>query len=90
MPDRRESSVSGKAYSRSMSLRDEVSALIKSRPGADLCDGCIRKIIGWGNRSMINEATRYLSGGGIVRGFARSEGICSICDSIRVVIRSTS
>ena len=72
-----------------MTMRDQVSVLIRSHSNTSFCDTCIWKEVGWGNRSMVNESTRYLARGRLVLCFSRCEGRCGVCGMTLPVIQFT-
>jgi hypothetical protein len=71
-----------------MTISSRVSAYIKSQQGKRFCDECIHRGMRALTIGAAHDATRQLSKGGIVLGFARYKGICDFCAGRRLVIRA--
>ncbi len=67
-----------------MTVRDEVAALIRRLDGAPICDDCITRTLELSVRQHANHKTRELAG---TAGFERRLDACSMCGTIKKVIR---
>lgn len=67
-----------------MAILDDVRALIQRLSPRAICDDCIAERLSLSVRQHANHKSRELAG---TDGFERRKGICSLCDSEKLVIR---
>lgn len=69
---------------RSMTVLEQVRALIERLSPLAICDDCIAEKLGLSVRQHANHKTRELAG---TAGFERRQEPCSMCNSVKKVIR---
>ena len=74
------------AKAQAMAVLTQVRALIERLSPLSICDDCITERLGLSVRQHANQKTRELAG---TAGFERRLEPCSLCNSVKKVIRRT-
>jgi hypothetical protein len=64
---------------------ERVVRFLRNSAGAAYCDGCIQRSAGLLRMQQVQQITASL---GLGEGFERRDGICSVCNEEKMVIRA--